>query len=323
MATKDAVLELLKRNRGEYVSGAAAAETLAITRTAVWKAVKALQDEGYEISAATNKGYMLAPDSDVISPALIRELLDGVVRPEQIEVDRCVTSTLDIARKLAEQGAPEGTVIIASEQTAGRGRRGRSFYSPPGTGVYISVLLRPVLPAERAVLVTTATAVAACEAIESVTGETAGIKWVNDIFVRGRKVSGILTEASYSMESGSLDYAALGIGLNVYPPEGGFPPEIADTAGSILGNRQPDARSRIAAEFVKRFLEIYADLDRAGFVDEYRRRSIVLGKRISVISASGSRRAEALDIDGECRLIVRYENGETAALSSGEISIRL
>ena len=321
MPTKDAVLELLEKSRGEYISGAAAAEALGITRTAVWKAVRTLQDEGYDITAATNRGYMLAADSDVLSPQRIRELLIGVIPPEQIHVHRCVTSTLDLAKKLAEQGAPEGTVIIASEQTAGRGRRGRSFYSPAGTGVYISILLRPALPAERAVLITTATAVAACEAIEGVTGETAGIKWVNDIFVRGRKVSGILTEASFSMESGSLDYAAMGIGLNVYPPEGGFPEDIADTAGSILRDRQPDARSRLAADFVKRFMDIYSGLSEAGFVAEYRRRSIVPGRRISVISASGTRPAEALDIDGECRLVVRYDDGETAALSSGEISI--
>ena len=323
MTTRDAVLELLLKNRGEYTSGAAAAEELGVTRTAVWKAVKALQDEGVDISAVTNRGYMLSSDADVLSPALIKELLTGVIPPERIEVHRCVSSTLDLARKLAEQGAPEGTVIIAAEQTAGRGRRGRSFFSPKGTGVYISVLLRPVLPAERAVLITTATAVAACDAIESLTGETAGIKWVNDIFVRGKKVSGILTEASYSMESGSLDYAALGIGLNVYEPDGGFPPEIADTAGYILTHRQQDARSRLAAAFVKRFMEIYSRLDSAEFVDEYRHRSIALGKDVSVISGDTVRRARALDVDGECRLIVRYDDGETAALSSGEISIRL
>lgn len=323
MLTKDAVLKLLERSRGEYVSGAAAAEELGVTRTAVWKAIKSLQDEGFDISAVTNRGYMLSADSDALSAPLIKELLSGVVPPEKIEVHRCVTSTLDLARDLAQKGAPEGTVIIAAEQTAGRGRRGRSFFSPGDTGVYISVLLRPVLPAERAVLITTATAVAACDAIESVTGESAGIKWVNDIFVRGKKVSGILTEASYSMESGSLDYAALGIGLNVYPPEGGFPPEIAETAGSILMSRQRDARSRLAAGFVKRFMEIYAELDSAKFVDDYRRRSIVLGRRVSVISGETPRPAEALDIDDECRLIVRFDDGETAALSSGEISIRL
>ncbi|MBO4831388.1 MAG: biotin--[acetyl-CoA-carboxylase] ligase, partial [Oscillospiraceae bacterium] len=278
MPTKDSVLELLEKNRGAYISGAAAADALGITRTAVWKAVKVLQDEGYEITAATNKGYMLAEDSDVLSPSLIKQLLDGAIPPERIEVSRCVSSTLDVAKKLAEQGAPEGTVIIAQEQTAGRGRRGRKFFSPRDTGVYISILLRPALPAERAVLITTATAVAACDAIESVTGVSAGIKWVNDIFVSGKKVSGILTEASYSMESGCLDYAALGIGLNVYPPKGGFPEEIAGTAGSILRSRQPDARSRLAAAFVRRFMEIYADLDSAGFVDEYRRRSVVIGK---------------------------------------------
>ena len=323
MTTKGRLLELLESSRGEYLSGAAIAEKLCVTRTSVWKAAKSLRKEGYAISAVTNRGYMLKDDTDVLSAEGVNSYRKGGFSGADIEVYKCVGSTNALLRERAEAGAPEGTVILAAEQTAGRGRKGRSFFSPHDTGLYLSLLLRPDLPAERAVLITTAAAVAVCEAIEAVTGIPAGIKWVNDIFAGGKKVCGILTEASFSMESGGLSYAILGVGINVYEPEGGFPDELRDIAGALLKMRRADARCRIAAEFLDRFFEIYRKLDSAEYVEEYRKRSIALGRRVSVLSPDGVKSAEAIDVDDECRLIVRYEDGTVSALSSGEISIKL
>jgi len=323
MAIKNRLVELFENRKGEYVSGEAIAKELGVTRTAVWKAVRSLQDDGYPITAVPNKGYMLSGDTDVISSAGICKYLGGLSPLPDIEVYRTVTSTNSILRQKAEVGAGEGTVVVASEQTAGRGRLGRSFFSPADTGLYISVLLRPALPAERSTLITTAAAVAVCDAIEAVSNARPGIKWVNDVFIDGRKVCGILTEASFHMESGRLEYAVLGVGINVYEPENGFPDDIRDIAGSLFPKRIPDARNRLAAEFLRRFMGIYENLDTAAFVDEYRRHSLAIGRQVTVISARGSRPAEAIDVDEECRLIVRYRDGQTDVLSSGEISIKL
>ena len=227
MSTKEKLLELLEENREEYLSGEELAGTLAVSRAAVWKAVKSLQQEGYPIDAVTNRGYRLSRGGDRLSAPGIRKYLKGACRELPITVVEETQSTNTALRALAEAGAPEGTVYIAQSQTGGRGRMGRSFFSPAGTGLYLSLLLRPTTwePA-RAAQLTAAAAAAMCEAIREVTGKEPGIKWVNDLLLDGKKVCGILTEASFSMESGVLEYAVLGLGVNVYPPEGGFPKEL-------------------------------------------------------------------------------------------------
>lgn len=177
-------------------------------------------------------------------------------------------------------------------------------------------------------------AVAVCEAIEAVSGEKAQIKWVNDIYVRGRKVCGILTEGSFGLESGLLEYAVLGIGINVYQPDGGFPEELRGIAGAVFDSRQDDAKNRMTAEFLNRFFVYYGSdnyyrtaqhgtgVEVADYVEEYRRRSLVIGKQIVVLSANEAKDAVAIGVDDECRLLVRYADGTEACLSSGEISIR-
>jgi len=323
MGTKEKLLALLEARKGEYLSGEQIADALAVSRTAVWKAVNALRGAGYSIDAMQNRGYCLDGSTDVLSAQGIQRLLDDTAFPMPEVLPRAV-STNAILRQRAATGAPEGTVILANEQTLGRGRMGREFYSPPDTGVYMSLLLRPnhLLPAQAA-CITTMAAVAACEAIEELSGRQAQIKWVNDILIDEKKVCGILTEASYTLESGQLDYAVLGIGFNVYPPAGGFPPEIVQSADAILRNQADNGKNRLTAAFLNRFMALYRSPEPSGYAQSYRNRSLVIGQPIRILSPSGARNAYALDVDRDCRLIVRYEDGTIDQLTSAEISIRM
>lgn len=323
MSTKQELLSLLETRRGTYVSGEEIAAQLQVSRTAVWKAVNALIAEGYEIDGVRNRGYCLAQRTDKLSAEGIRRYLLPIAQGLQPETYDEVTSTNALLRQRAAAGAPEGCVILAGAQTQGRGRLGRSFYSPSDTGLYLSLLLRPVgfSPAQ-SVKVTTMAAVAACEAISEVAGREAQIKWVNDIILDDRKVSGILTEGAFNLETGGMDYIVLGIGINVYPPEGGFPEEIAGIAGAVFPERCSDGKNRLAAAFLNHFMECYAGEGRETYAERYRQKSLVIGRQINVITPTEQRRATALDVDSECRLIVRYEDGTVEALSSSEISIR-
>ena len=344
--TKSKILALFEQNKGTCFSGAEIAEKLHVSRTAVWKAVESLREEGYALEAAPGRGYALSPDTDIVSGQGVGKYL-GEDLDLDFEVFDEVTSTNTLLKEKAAAGAREGTVIIANSQTGGKGRMGRSFFSPLNTGLYISVLLRPTdIPPQKALKITTMAAVAACRAIEAVlpdqekpevpkkktgTRRPAAesiirpqIKWVNDIFLRERKVAGILTEASMSMENGNLEHAVLGIGFNVYEPQGGFPAELQDIAGCILGTRIPDAKNRIAAEFLRAFFEIYRAPDHLGYEAEYKERSLVLGKTVDVISTGGgsTRRAKVLDITEDCNLLVEYDDKSQGVLSSGEVSVR-
>ena len=324
MTTKEKLLELLEENREEYLSGEELAGTLAVSRAAVWKAVKSLQQEGYPIDAVTNRGYRLSRGGDRLSAPGIRKYLKDACRELPITVVEETQSTNTALRALAEAGAPEGTVYIAQSQTGGRGRMGRSFFSPAGTGLYLSLLLRPTTwePA-RAAQLTAAAAAAMCEALRQVTGKEPGIKWVNDLLLDGKKVCGILTEASFSMESGVLEYAVLGLGVNVYPPEGGFPKELGEIAGAVLDTPGEDVRNRLAGEFLNRFLAGYAHPEDRSFLEIYRRRSVAVGRDITVLSGGHERRAFAYGVDDDCRLLVRYDDGTEQALSYGEIRIAI
>jgi BirA family biotin operon repressor/biotin-[acetyl-CoA-carboxylase] ligase len=212
-------------------------------------------------------------------------------------------------------------VVVADQQTAGRGRQGHSFWSPKSLGLYFSLLIRPK-STELISRMTPAAAVAAVQAIEETAHITPGIKWVNDLFLGGKKVCGILTEASINFETGVPDWVILGIGFNVYLPEGGFPPELKDIAGAITETRSQNLRSRITAEFLKSFHRICSDLNNSEYSEEYKRRSLLLGQRIDVLKSDCPVPATAIDIDEECRLIVRYDDQSTEVLSSGEVSVR-
>ena len=320
MSTKERLLALLEENRGCFLSGEEAADALGVSRTAVWKAVNALRSLGYAIDAVSNKGYCLSENADILcARGIEKHLRDGGLK---IQVLSSASSTNTLLREQANAGAPEGLVILANTQTRGHGRYGRSFFSPADSGLYMSLLLRPhgYCP-EQAASLTTMAAVAACEAIEAVSGCKAAIKWVNDVLIAGKKVCGILTEGAVSLESQSMEYVVLGIGINVYPPREGFPEELQEIAGFVLERQQADGKNALAAGFLNRFMGYYRRNDR-DYAQAYRERSVVIGREIDVIAPSGSRRALALDIDRDCRLLVRYENGEIARLSSGEVSIR-
>ena len=251
MQTKDKLLTLLQSRKGEFASGEEIAEALTLSRTAVWKAANALRASGYRIEAVRNRGYRLAAGADILCKSDMEALLGTDGEGLTLEVLSCVDSTNSLLREKANAGIPEGYVVLAGQQTGGRGRMGRRFYSPPDTGLYLSLLLRPthLLPSE-AVGITTMAAVAACRSIEEVSPGDAQIKWVNDIYLGGKKVCGILTEASIGLESGSLDYAVVGVGFNVCAPEDGFPGGLSQIAGGrrlpeILPHHLPQRRHRL------------------------------------------------------------------------------
>lgn len=238
-----------------------------------------------------------------------------------IETYPSVTSTNTILKQRGSLGAPHGLVIAAESQSAGRGRMGRAFFSPSETGVYFSVLLRPNLSPADSLLITTSAAVACAQVLEQVSGKRAEIKWVNDIYVDGKKVCGMLTEASFAGGT-TLDYAVLGIGINLFTPSGGFPAEIKEKAGSLLDSQNTDLRCYLIGEILNRFFPIYDQLPNRAFVDEYRSRSFLDGKQILVIKPDATVAATALYVDEDLSLLVRYPDGTTEHLSSGDISIR-
>lgn len=324
MGTKEQLLALFENNKGIYFSGEDIAAKLSISRTAVWKSVKSLRSEGYNIDAVRNKGYCLSVETDILSVQGIQKYLKPICLGMELNILPTLNSTNTVVREKAVAGAPEGYTVIANNQTNGRGRRGRTFYSPSDTGIYMSLLLRPrYYSSQQAVKLTTMAAVAACEAIEAVSGEKAQIKWVNDIYAAGKKVSGILTEASFGLEDGLLEYAVLGIGFNVSPPKGGFPKELENIAGAVFREAQSDGKNRLAAEFLNQFMMYYTMPNQTDYVENYRSRSIVIGKEITVISSDYQKKAVALDVDQDCRLIVEYENGKIEMLATGEISVKL
>ena len=324
MTTKEKLLALLEDSKGTFFSGEEIARTLQVSRAAVWKAVSALREDGYTIDAATNKGYRLSPDSDILSPQGIRRFLKPEYRDLDLTVLPTAPSTNALVREKANQGRPEGCVIVACEQTDGRGRYGRQFFSPVDSGVYLSLLLRPTACSpQQATCLTAAAAAAMCQAIEAVTGQQPGIKWVNDIFLHGKKVCGILTEAAVGLETGTLNYMVLGAGVNLYPPVKGFPEEIQPIAGSVLERSCPEAKNRLVGEFLNRFWDFYTHPECRTYLEDYRSRSLAIGQNVTVLSAGKTVSAYAYGIDDDFRLLVRYENGDTEALSYGEIRIQL
>lgn len=260
---------------------------------------------------------------DELTAGGIREYLDPACSALRIEVLPEVSSTNTLLKEKALAGAPAGTVLIADRQTTGRGRSGKSFHSPAGTGLYMSILTNAeAQDSARTLSVTTMSAVAAAEAAEAVSGREARIKWVNDIYMEERKVCGILAEALTSPTTGRPDRIVLGAGFNVYEPEDGFPAEIAEIAGAIRTRVEPGVRSRLAAEFLNRFYGILKG-GRSDYEADYRRRSLLTGRRILVLSETDPREAAVLGLDEQLRLLVRYDDGTEAALNAGEVSLKL
>ena len=320
ISVKSRLLELLEQNRGITISGEQMARELDCTRAAVWKAVKALQQEGYEIEAGPNKGYMLSEDNNILAEEGIRPLL------RQPEVYLKLYQETDSTNRAAKQAAiagesGHGSVILACGQSCGRGRRGRSFYSPSQAGLYLSVILQPQGNLRESLLLTTEAAVAVYKAVRKITGIELDIKWVNDLYYKGKKVCGILTEAITDFESGEIQYAVVGIGLNLYEEEGGYPPELREIAGGLYRNQREAEgvnRNRLAAEIVNFLLDETRELK---LLPEYLDRNMIPGHRIQILDGQQSRSAYAVAICQDGRLKVREEDGSETLLAYGEISV--
>jgi len=320
MQLKEEILQILEENKGYYVSGEQIAEKLYVSRNAVWKAIEALKKIGYSIDAVRKRGYCLSKNSNIFSTqAILAALPDSLRQLIHIEIKPSTGSTNADLKKMAENGASEGTILIAHEQTDGKGRLGRSFYSPADTGLYMSILLRPLFPAEKSLYITTCAATAVSEAIDCTANVNSEIKWVNDVYLGGKKVSGILTEASLDFESGGLHYAVCGIGVNISTEL--FPDKLGDVAGSI-SNSKNDLRARLASEIITRFFRYYSTLEQLKFLPEYRRRSFLIGKRIEFIMNNNDFSGVAENIDEKARLVIRLDNGELVSLSSGEVQLK-
>ncbi|MDR3296265.1 MAG: biotin--[acetyl-CoA-carboxylase] ligase [Clostridiales Family XIII bacterium] len=318
-STKSELLKQLEDSGGAFVSGGTLAALLGISRAAVWKAAEDLRAEGYGIEAATRKGYRLTAGSDRLSLHGIAPYLDSSLAG-RIHIFDAVDSTNLTAREMLLSGAPPGTVILAEEQRRGRGRLGRDFFSPRTDSLYCSFILTPPAGFREAQMVTVAASVAVCWAAEKWTGCQCEIKWVNDIFVGGKKICGILTEASADLEGGGVESLILGVGVNINMGEADFPEALRAAAGAL--SLPPGLRCRFAAELIR---QVFAFCDGAGqpCIDEYRARSCVVGKNIYVIQGDQKKEAEAVGINDSGNLLVRYPDGRTETLYAGEISIRV
>lgn len=319
MSTKNDVLSVLERNRERYISGQELAQALSVSRTAVWKAVKCLQEEGHKVLAVTNKGYMLERGSDMLSEEGIRVSLPAKYKDCAVMVCSVIDSTNTQAKKLAMDKAPHGTILVAEEQTEGRGRYGKSFFSPRGAGLYMSVVLKPHRGMNDPQMITIATAVAVCRAIEKLTDKKPQIKWVNDIFLDGRKICGILSEAVTDFESGSVESIVVGVGVDCTMSEEQIPEELRGIVGSLgaIGL----SRNRLAAEIAAGILECFEKLGDREIIDEYRKRSLMFGKNISFSQGNEWKNAEVTGISDNGALLVRLDSGEEEALNSGEVII--
>ena len=320
---KSKVLKVLEENKGKIVSGTEIAKTLNLSRTAIWKAINSLRDDGYNINAVTNRGYSLADNTDLISKEGISLYLNEEFSSIDIYTYKTTSSTNEVSKKLALNGAKQGTVVISEEQTAGKGRMGRSFYSPANTGIYMSIILRPNLTAMDSVLITTASSVAICDAIHKVTGIECQIKWINDIYINNKKVGGILTEASTNFESGTIDYLILGIGINFNKPKDNFPDSLKEIVDSLYkGNSNGVNRNILCAEILNNILSIIPNIKDYDFISEYKKRSIILNQEVIYTIGGINSKGKAIDINNDGSLVIKHDDGSIKILNSGEVSIR-
>jgi BirA family biotin operon repressor/biotin-[acetyl-CoA-carboxylase] ligase len=290
MSTKEEVLNLLNSNRGSFISGQEIAGQLNVSRAAVWKAIKSLESAGLGIEAVTNKGYRLNDGADIINAVYIEDTLrDRGIDVRVVYKDETGSTNEDAVELLKESDRP--VLVIADKQNKGRGRKGRDFYSPKGTGLYMSLAVRDALTLMKTAKVTAVAAVAVSEAIDSIVfkgQDRSLIKWVNDIYVDDRKVCGILSEAMISMEDGDGGVVVVGMGINVYEPVGGFPDDINMKAGYLIGREQKtdrqDAmlRSDLAAQVIRKFFHYIDEPEESLRI--YREKSNLIGKHILVNS---------------------------------------
>lgn len=315
MSLKFKVLNELKENRECFVSGQYLADKFNVSRGAVWKAIKSIREEGYKIESVTNKGYRIVSENDVLSKDEIKYYLKEYSDDINIIIYDSVDSTNNMLKRMFIDGIPDNTLIIADEQTNGKGRFGRSFYSPAKTGLYFSLLIKPELDTSAAVLITGVIAVAICRAIETLTSKHPGIKWINDIYMDNKKIAGILTEASSGFESGRFDYIIIGVGINISTDN--FPDELAEIAGSLNSDI---SKNQLIGDILYNFYNIYYSLPDTEYMEEYRKYSILINHDISYNIENVTYNGKVIGIDDFGGLIISNSNGITT-LKSGEVTI--
>lgn len=319
--SEELVLSFLAEAGDEFVSGEAISDKLGLTRAAVWKQVEALRAQGYRIDAFPARGYRLSAVPDRLTPLELRPLLNTHDLGQAIHWHEEIGSTSDRAKELAEEGAEHGEVVVAEAQTAGRGRRGRSWASPARKNVYFSVVLRPDLPPARAPEITLVASVAVCEALRQA-GVEAGIKWPNDLLASGKKIAGILTELA--AEPDRVHWVVLGVGVNVNARPEDFPEALREEATSILVERgQPAPRALFAAACLTAIEEWLDRWEAEGFGAiraAWRERSVTLGREVVVQVEGREIAGTAEDIDETGALLVRVPGG-VERISSGDVTL--
>ena len=312
MLIKDEVLDLLLSRKGERISGQEIADALSCSRMAVSKSVAQLQEEGFDIETQKGSGYVLSR-ADVLSPQVLSPLF-----PIPVHAVGSCRSTMIEAKDLINRGVEAPFAIMAESQQGGRGRLGRSFFSPTG-GVYFSIVLSgDAIPSPD--LLTISASLAVSRVIERLTGRTTAIKWVNDVYVDGYKVVGILTEGIVNMELGGLDKAIVGIGINLSGDQSSIPDDLRTKMAFLYPlDASPVTRGEIAGAVTTELLSLQG----TRFMDEYRAKCFVIGRPVTVIKAGRTRDGQAYGVDDDGHLLIEYPGGEREALSSGEVSLRI
>ena len=312
------MLQIL-RGAADAISGERLAAQLGVSRAAVWKRIHRLKARGYGIEGSPRRGYRLLAIPDKLLPEEVLQGLKTRLFTGPVHHFETLDSTNDLAKALAAQGAPEGTVVVAEAQTGGRGRLGREWNSPPGVGLYVSLVLRPMLPPMELPQITLTTAVAVVRAVRRVAGVAPGIKWPNDLLFNGKKLGGILTEME--TESDRIRHVVVGLGLNVNNPE--FPPELAATATSLtLAAGGVFSRVNLLQAWLEEFEELYGRFLNQGFpeiLEEWKDSTVTLGRAVTVRQGPREISGHALDVAPDGALILRIANGETVRVTSGEI----
>lgn len=322
--SKEKVYQLLHASPEDYVSGQEISRRLGISRAAVWKAIDKLRGDGYSIEARTGLGYRLTASPDLLAEREIRRRLAPGTPCPGLRCFETVDSTNSYLKREALAGAPHGAVAVANSQSAGRGRLTRSFQSPPGKGVYLSILLRPALPPSELLGVTGMTAVAVCSAVERAAGVRPGIKWTNDLVLNGKKICGILTELAIEGETGMTQSLVIGAGVNVLHMPEDFDPEVAKMATSLAQEGYTVSRAALAAAMIEELSRLSDALggDISQWTEAYRRNCVTLGRQVRLLEEGRQTEAQAVDIDEQFGLVVRLPDGTERTVRSGEVSVR-
>ncbi|HOJ09192.1 MAG TPA: biotin--[acetyl-CoA-carboxylase] ligase [Clostridiales bacterium] len=324
------ILEILKNNKGNFISGELLSSELGVTRTTIWKHIKDLKVEGYNIESSSKKGYVLVDIPDILNAYEIGYNLHTECLGKEIYCLQSVDSTNIYSRKIAHEGCKDGTVVVADLQTAGKGRLGRAWDSKDRKGIWMSVVLKPAILPSKVQVITLAASIAVVSGIMQAAGISTGIKWPNDIILDGKKVCGILTEMSSELDR--VNHIILGIGLNVNHDEEDFPPELRGKATSLKIHKLSEGisgkwfrRSDIIKGILENLEESYnyiKDGRTDVLLEKWREFSITLGKEIRVVSENGEYRGIALGITEDGKLVVKGEDGATHQFISGEVSVR-